>query len=382
MRDDDNTAPDAVSTIGIALAYISIGAVLVAGAAWSLRIDIGNNWKFGSTFSDEIADAFMGAAALVAFLPIAIRLKIGHWVLLPAIYGISLIISVTAALLAYSTTFGGSLDTVQNSAATNLQTAADLTEQRAIYDRVKYETGDVKDLEESKKNAESKNKTDCRNPRAEECNPSRKALDAILARLSTAKARDKAEAEIKRLEAKQEIKPATKQNLDRAKNLGSYFQTDAKTVAGRVYNGMMSLITILTVMLASALDPGIEAIWHGWKMLPSFRKKPEQPDASEQARHELTKAIVAPKTIEEKQFDKLLIFIHKGGTEGKAKSWKALAEGTHIPETTLKRRLPEWKDKGFIDVLEFEGSGVQVKFLSSWRRTESIKRPQRRVRRA
>ena len=273
MQQDDSPSADAVSRIGIALAYIAIGAVLVIAAGWSLHIDIRNNWKFGCTFNEEIADGFMAAAVALAFVPIAIRLGIRHWALRWLVLPISLIISVSAALMSYSSTFGGSLDTVQNVTAANFQTATDLAEQRDIYAKVKSETGDIQALEDSKKNADAAVKTACRASKSEGCQSARQDVDAILTRLSNARMRDKAAAEIRRLEAKQENKSAPKQNLAWAKNIGTHFGLESTVVAARVYNAMMVLITVLTVMFASMLDPGIEAIWHGYKMLPSLRKE-------------------------------------------------------------------------------------------------------------
>ena len=346
---------------------VSSGVFWVVSGLCVGGFDIYNGWRFGAKLSPVIGLIFAAAGVFVMVL------RGRDWLTRISLWG-CLLVTITAGYAAYTTDLGGALgnDGAQHN---RYETAlGDAEKARKKLSSIKEEEGAVKDLEKKQEVAEARKKIDCRRAKSDECMKDEKDLTELLDHLSAARARDKAEAALKEA------------NAIIADGPGQSLAAGPATAAGAPHEiaGIPTLYIIigaLFVAQAGALRTmhGIELIrngWQAWKQETTI-----EPDEAELLEQEIARGIVAPKSPEEKAFDRVAIFVHKGGTQGAAKSLAAFAASVKTSPNSLKRYLDLWDSRGVTETIRYEGTAIRVKVLKPWSAAKSIKPLRRAIRR-
>ena len=344
----------------------SSGVFWIASGLCVGGFDIYNGWRFGAKLSPVIGLIFAAAGVFVMVL------RGRDWLTRISLWG-CLLVTITAGYAAYTTDLGGALgnDGAQHN---RYQTAlGDAEKARKKLSGIKEE-GAVKDLEKKQEVAEARKKIDCRRVKSDECVKDEKDLTDLLDHLSAARTRDKTELALKEANAIVAEGPGQSLAAGTATAQGS-----PQEIAGIPV--LYIIIGALFVAQAGALRTmhGLELIrsgWQAWKQETTI-----EPDESELLEQEIAKGIVAPKSPEEKAFDRVAIFVHKGGTQGNAKSLAAFAASVKTSPNSLKRYLELWDSRGVTETIRYEGTAIRVRILKQWSAAKSTKPLRRNIRR-
>jgi hypothetical protein len=171
---------------------ICLGAVLALLAVAAIRVDILNNWEYGSTVSLELATILVLAAICVVALPTGASVlgwsKHLKWTTI-----VCVTLTVWSAVNAYSTKQGAAILAAQSGQEKYQSAKEDEKLARQTLKQIK-EVGEVGELGKLQALASSNRDKTCRKPRSDECKLAEADEKLLTARLSDAKARDKAKA--------------------------------------------------------------------------------------------------------------------------------------------------------------------------------------------
>ncbi len=182
------------------------GAALALMAIAAVRVDIVNNWEYGRTVSLELATILVLAALCVVALPTAAAiLGWNRHIKLTTI--VCVLLNVWSAVYAYSTKQGRAILQAQSSQQAYEAALADEKAARATLARI-TETGDAEELAKLQASIGTTKGTACKRPKSEACKLAETDERTITARLSDAKARDKAQATLEAAKGEAKAGPA------------------------------------------------------------------------------------------------------------------------------------------------------------------------------
>ena len=272
-------------------AQIAWGVLLAIAAGWAVSVDVENNYTFGKTISEQAARGLVLAALLVAILPGAASFN--RWTpIMRGATGICLGLTIWAAAMNYGNGGGAIISAAMLAKDDYTSAKADETRARSTLASIKEE-GQVDELAALLKKAstttakakEEKTKQckfywldDC--AKAKEFEAKAEAEEAaLMGRLSKAKTRDKADADLKTATArladlgKKPDSAKVEANMITAliaKQLGA---EDSSVMRWAIFAVEAALIV---AMQAAALLFGyaVELIGEGWKARPRTQDKP------------------------------------------------------------------------------------------------------------
>ncbi len=275
-------------------AQICWGVLLAIAAGWAVSVDVQNNYTFGLTISDQAARGLVLAALLVAVLPGAASFR-GWTPIMRLATGVCLGLTIWAAAMNYGNGGGAVISAAKLAKDDYTSAKADETRARQTLANIN-EDGQVDELagllkkasEDAKKlKADNIKERKCQFYWMEDCTKSKAAEakledaeKALMTRLSAAKARDKADADLKaatsklaELGAKPDAGKGVEANMVTAliaKQLGS---EDTSVMRWAIFAVEAALIV---AMQAAALLFGYAAtlIGEGWKARPRREEKP------------------------------------------------------------------------------------------------------------
>jgi hypothetical protein len=241
---------------------ICLGAVLALLAVAAVRVDILNNWEYGSSVSFELATILVLAAICVVALPTGASV-LGWSKHLKWTTTVCVVLTVWSAVNAYTTKQGAEILAKQSSQEKYQSAKEDEKLARQTLKQIK-EVGEVVELGKLQAIASSDRAVACRKSKSEVCKLAEADEKLLTARLSDAKARDKAKATL--AEAKDEAKAGPAEVSMVATVIAGYLGADAGSVARNialVLTGLGIAVTQLVALLggqaASLIGAGIRA---------------------------------------------------------------------------------------------------------------------------
>ncbi len=244
------------------------GSALALMAVAAVRVDILNNWAYGQTVSLELATILVLAALCVVALPTAASV-LGWSRHLRLTTVICVLLTVWAAINAYSAKQGATILAAQSSQAAYESAKADEKAARETLSRIK-ETGDADELGKLQAMAVSESARACRKPRSDACKTAEADEKTLTARLSDAKARDKAQAIL--AEARHEAKAGPAQASMVATVIAGQLGADASAVARYVALALTGLGIAVTQLVALLGGHAARLITGAIKSRPKKRK--------------------------------------------------------------------------------------------------------------
>jgi hypothetical protein len=245
---------------GLALALMAIAAV---------RVDILNNWEYGSTVSLELATILVLAALCVVALPTAAAI-LGWSRHLRWTTTICVLLTVWSAINAYSAKQGAAILAATASQRAYEAAIRDQEAARATLARIS-ETGDAQELEKLQASITATKATACKRPKSEECKLAEIDFASITARLGDAKARDKAQATL--ATAKQEAKAGPAEASMVATVIARQTGHDPASVARTIALVLTGLGIAVTQMVALLGGHAANLIGGALKARPKRRAK-------------------------------------------------------------------------------------------------------------
>jgi hypothetical protein len=206
---------------------ICLGAVLALLAVAAVRVDILNNWEYGSSVSFELATILVLAAICVVALPTGASV-LGWSKHLKWTTTVCVVLTVWSAVNAYTTKQGAEILARQSSQEKYQSAKEDEKLARQTLKQIK-EVGEVGELGKLQAIASSDRAVACRKSKSEVCKLAEADEKLLTARLSDAKARDKAKAAL--VEAKDEAKAGPAEASMVATYIAGHLGVDASGVA-------------------------------------------------------------------------------------------------------------------------------------------------------
>ncbi len=246
------------------------GLALALMAAAAVRVDIINNWEYGKTVSLELATILVLAAVGVVALPTAASiLGWSRHIKLTTI--VCVMLTVWSAVNAYSTKQGAAILAAQSSQEKYESAKADEKLVRETLKQIK-ELGEVGELGKLQALASMDRAKACRRPRSKTCKLAEADEKLLTARLSNAKARDKARAIL--AEAKDEAKAGPAEASMVATVIAGYLGSDAASVARIIALALTGLGIAVTQMVALLGGQAASLIAGGLRTRPKMTKAP------------------------------------------------------------------------------------------------------------
>src|SRR5258706_15179186 len=178
------------------------GTALALMAVAAVRVDLINNWEYGKTISPELGTILVLAVLGVVALPTSASiLGWSRHIKLTTI--VCVMLTVWSAVNAYSTKQGAAILAAQSSQEKYQSAKADEKLARDTLKQIK-ELGEVDELGKLQALASTDRAKSCRKSKSDACKLAEADEKLLTARLSEAKARDKAQAIL--AEAKDEAK--------------------------------------------------------------------------------------------------------------------------------------------------------------------------------
>lgn len=254
---------------------VATGVCLGAIALAAVRVDILNNYEYGSGVSPELATVMVLAAVCVVALPTAAAIYGWHQ-LLGWMTVICVLMTCWAAVNAYAQKMGASILSKTSQASVYAGAEKDQAAARATLVRI-TETADTATLDElvaaAKAKAETAEKSDTKKMGAASCFKACKAAQAehmgLLGRLSEAKARDAAKRAL--AEAKTEAKAGPAEASMVATWIAIRTNTDATDIARTIALAMTILGIVVTQGAALLAHMAASLIGSGLKQ--AFRRE-------------------------------------------------------------------------------------------------------------
>ena len=420
MQQDDNTMPWAVS--------MALGIIIIIIAFAAASVEIVNNWKFGSSITLGAGMAAVVFGICVPLLPILMADN-KDFRQLAAVHRFCVATTILCSVLAYTTSLGEKLDNAQTAQDVYKRSIAEIGEaKREAADARKRAdaiaiTESVSSLEAAISQTKAKisglvgkarrygvgRRTDSDETVCQSYRPCRAAQDILAKQIGAlGKAQAKAAFLHRAAAAEAKVNAARKE----AKSGPGHIKGLAKIVAAGVaaagweislaaasmwVDGALTLLFVTAMVRISTISP------HGFRKIRDgmdkrrrnreerLREQQEDTERKErqaedekakaetaQIRQQVARKIVSAKSAEETAFDKMLKFVHKGETDGHAKSVRSLAKVAGIPENSLKRYLDRWESVGFIRIKKFEGNAIQIEILNQWAAARSEKPSRKR----
>ncbi|MGO8954731.1 MAG: hypothetical protein ACLPWS_20740 [Rhodomicrobium sp.] len=246
------------------------GSALALMAIAAVRVDILNNWTYGQTVSIELATILVLAALCVVALPTAAAV-LGWSRHLKLTTVVCVLLTVWSAINAYSAKQGAHILAAQSS---QQQYEAALADQKAARETLARiaETGDVEELTKLAALVEATRATACKKPKSEACKLAEADERTLTARLSGAKARDKAQATLD--QAKHEAKAGPAEASMVATVIAAHTGADASSVARSIALALTGLGIGVTQLVALLGGHASSLIGSALKARPKARAKP------------------------------------------------------------------------------------------------------------
>jgi hypothetical protein len=330
---------------------LGTGIALATMAAVAVRVDVLNNWEYGRTISDELASILVLAAVAVVAVPVAASI-LGWSRHLRITAAICVALTVWSAVNAYSTKQGAAILSAQSAQAAYTSALADEKAARATLARI-TETGDADELTKLQALASAEREKACRRSRSDECTSAKAEEKAATARVSDAKARDKAQATL--ANAKQEAKAGPAEASMVATVIAAQLGADAASVARYIALALTGLGIAVTQLVALLGGQAASLIGGAIKARPrrtaAKQADPEAPAAEE------APAIAAP---QKAALDRLMALILNAPDGRIVSSGRKLAELEGVASSTYAGWLAKWQAAGYIEA-ERAGNRTAIK---------------------
>jgi cation transport regulator ChaC len=247
---------------------LSTGLALALMALAAVRVDVLNNWEYGKTVSLELATILVLAAVGVVALPTAAAI-LGWSRHIKLTVFVCVLLTVWSAVNAYSTKQGRAILQAQSSQQAYEAALADEKAARGTLARI-AETGDAEELSKLQSSIEATKATACRHPKSEACKLAETDERTITARLSDAKARDKAQAFL--AQAKGEAKAGPVEASMVATVIARETGADAASVARTIALALTGLGIAVTQLVALLGGHAASLIGGALKARPTKRE--------------------------------------------------------------------------------------------------------------
>ncbi len=333
---------------------LATGTALAAMAAVAARVDILNNWAYGLTVNAELASIMVLAAVAVVAVPVAAAI-LGWSRHLRITAAICVALTVWSAANAYSTKQGAAILAAQSSQRAYTSALADETAARATLARI-TETGDAGELGKLQAMAAADKAKACKKPKSDGCKTAGADEKALTARVSDAKARDKAQATVDRAKAEAKAGPAEASML--AGVIAAQLGADASDVARYIALVLTALGIAVTQLVALLGGQAASLIAGAVKSRPA--KAAGDPPEQEAPAIEDSPAIAAPQRA---ALDRLTALILSAPDNRIVSSGRKLAELEGVPSSTYAGWLAKWQAAGYIEA-ERTGNRTALKLGS------------------
>ena len=225
---------------------LAAGVALAVMALVAVKVDVSNNYNYGSTVSLELAMILVLAALCVVCLP-TVAAILGWSRHLRWTTAICVLLTVWSAINAYSAKQGAAILAAETSRTAYETALLDEKAARETLARIS-ETGDAEELTKLQTSIAATKATACRHPKSEECKLAETNYKLITARLSDAKARDKAQAFL--AEAKHEAKAGNSEASMVATVIARQTGGDAASIARTIALVLTGLGIAVTQLVA------------------------------------------------------------------------------------------------------------------------------------
>ncbi len=330
---------------------LATGTALSTMAAVAVRVDVLNNWEYGQTISAELASILVLAAVAVVAIPVAASI-LGWSRHLRVTAAICVALTVWSAINAYSAKQGAAILAAQSAQATYVSAVADEKAARATLARI-TETGDAGELGKLQALASAEREKACRRSRSDDCTNAKAEEKTLTARVSDAKARDKAQATL--ADAKQEAKAGPAEASMIATVIAAQLGAEPASVARYIalaLTGLGIAVTQLVALLggqAASLIGGAIKCRHS--SIAAKIPAEEAPAIGE------APAIAAP---QKAALDRLMALILNAPDGRIVSSGRKLAELEGVASSTYAGWLAKWQDAGYIQA-ERAGNRTAIK---------------------
>ena len=240
------------------------GIALALMAGYAVKVDIVNNWEYGQTISAEMAGIMALTAIGVVAIPTAAAI-LGWSRHLKLTTIVCVVLTVWAAINAYSTKQGAAILAAQSSQERYTSAQADAKLAREILKRIS-EVGDVGELGKLRDTATAETKKACRKKYTDACKLAEAGEKALTVRLSEAKARDKAQATLDK--AKDDAKAGPAEASMIATVIATWTSTAPEAIA-RVIALVLTGIGILATQTIALLGGQAASL-----IIGAFRARP------------------------------------------------------------------------------------------------------------
>jgi hypothetical protein len=222
------------------------GSALALMATSAVRVDVLNNLEYGLTVSSELATILVLSAIGVVALPTAASI-LGWSRHLKLTTVVCVALTVWSAVNAYSSKQGAAILAVQSGQEKYMSAKADEKMARETLKQIK-ELGEVGELGKLQALASMEKAKACRKPKSDACKLAEADEKLLTARLSDAKARDKAQAIL--AEAKDEAKAGPAEASMVATVVAEKIGADTSSVARIIALALTGLGIAVTQMVA------------------------------------------------------------------------------------------------------------------------------------
>ncbi len=260
----DTTIPWWVQLIvGLALALMALAA---------MRVDLINNVDYGMTVSAEMATIMALAAIGVVAIPSAASI-LGWSRHLKAVTWICVALTIWAAINAYTAKQGAHILNAQASQENYTSAKEDASRAREVLKKIS-EVGDAEQLGKLADEADAKAIKDCRRKRSDECKLAEADKKLAHERLSNAKARDAAKADLAKAEDGKKAGPAESSML--ATVIAGQTGGEPASIARYIALALTGLGILVTQLLALLGGHASSLIGGALKRRPPRAAKPKK----------------------------------------------------------------------------------------------------------
>jgi hypothetical protein len=339
---------------------LSFGAIALS----ALKVDVVNNYEYGLSVSPELATVLIIAAVCVGALP-AIAGVTGWSLLLGAMTGLSIMVTCWAAINAYTEKMGTEILAKTGQAAQYESAEKDQALARRTLERIK-ETADTATLERliaaAKETAAKHEAGDSKKMGSQSCfkfcREAKAAHAALLDRLSEAKARDAAKAELAK--AKTEAKAGPAEASMAATWIAARTGRNAADIARTISLVMAIGGIFLTQGFALFAHPAASLIFGGVRPVRAIR---EEIVAEIKPRRPVSAAAIKNATIRNEfdAFEFVLGKLRSSQNRVYRGSANMLADEAGVARSTFASWVQRWVAEGRIETLR-QGRITEFRF--------------------
>ena len=330
---------------------LGTGIALSTMAAVAVRVDVLNNWEYGQTISAELASILVLAAVGVVAVPVTASI-LGWSRHLRITAALCVVLTVWSAVNAYSTKQGKAINDAQAGQQTYETALADQKAARATLAKI-TETGDAGELGKLQALASAEREKACRRSRSDECTNAKAEEKTLTARVSDAKARDKAQATL--ANAKQEAKAGPAEASMVATVLAAQLGAEPASVARYIALALTGLGIAVTQLVA--LLGGQAASLIGGAIKARHSSIAAKAQAEEAPAIDEAQAIAAP---QKAALDRLTALILNAPDGRIVSSGRKLAELEGVASSTYAGWLAKWQAAGYVEA-ERAGNRTAIK---------------------